>query len=239
MFVVEKKPHSAAAESYRTLRTNIQYSSFDESLKTIVITSSIRGEGKTITAGNLALSLANDNKRVILLDCDLRNPSIHKRFMISNKEGISEVIVGKAPLESVIRNVTKNLSIITTGNIPPNPSEMLGSKYMEIVLKKLRENYDYVILDTPPILVVTDGQVLSSKVDGTILVVRAEKTKKDSIVNAKKLLDKVKANFIGAVFNGVKVKKTDSYEYYGDNDKDNRKTKRKMKVKTKLQGAMN
>ena len=230
MFVVEKEPMSIASESYRTLRTNIEYSSFNESLKTIVVTSSEPGEGKTTTAGNLALSLAQNEKRVLLIDCDLRRGSVHRRFMLSNGEGLSEVIVGKASLENVIRGVAENLDVITTGNLPPNPSEMLGSKHMETLIKELREKYDYIILDTPPVLAVTDAQILSTKVDGTILVVRAEKTKKDNVINAKKLLDKVKANVIGTVFNGIEAKRTNYYHYYGNEDKKNKKTKKKRVV---------
>ena len=230
MFVVEKEPMSIASESYRTLRTNIEYSSFNESLKTIVVTSSEPGEGKTTTAGNLALSLAQNEKRVLLIDCDLRRGSVHRRFMLSNGEGLSEVIVGKASLENVIRGVAENLDVITTGNLPPNPSEMLGSKHMETLIKELREKYDYIILDTPPVLAVTDAQILSTKVDGTILVVRAEKTKKENVINAKKLLDKVKANVIGTVFNGIEAKRTNYYHYYGNEDKKNKKTKKKRVV---------
>ena len=230
MFVVEKEPMSIASESYRTLRTNIEYSSFNESLKTIVVTSSEPGEGKTTTAGNLALSLAQNEKRVLLIDCDLRRGSVHRRFMLSNGEGLSEVIVGKASLEKVIRGVAENLDVITTGNLPPNPSEMLGSKHMETLIKELREKYDYIILDTPPVLAVTDAQILSTKVDGTILVVRAEKTKKENVINAKKLLDKVKANVIGTVFNGIEAKRTNYYHYYGNEDKKNKKTKKKRVV---------
>lgn len=233
MFIVEKQPSSIAAESYRTLRTNIQYSSFDESLKTIVITSSEPGEGKTTTAGNLALSLAKDEKRVMLIDCDLRKPSIHRRFKISNGGGISEVIIGKNSLESVTREVFKNLDVITSGNIPPNPAEMLGSKPMQIILNNLKEKYDYVILDTPPVLPVTDAQVLSAKVDGVILVVKAEKTKSDSIIKAKKLLDKVHAKFIGSILNDIDIKKNSYYYYYGNEDDGHKRVKKKARKRAR------
>ena len=227
MFIVEKKPMSMAAESYRTLRTNIEYSAFNESLKTIVVTSSEPGEGKTTTAGNLALSLAQNEKKVLLMDCDLRRGSIHKRFVISNGMGVSEVIVGKASIDSVIRNISKNLDVITTGNLPPNPSEMLGSKNMKSLIKQLRPVYDYIIFDTPPVLAVTDAQILSTKVDGTILVVKAKKTKKDNVINAKKLLDKVKANVIGTVFNGVEESKNNYFHYHENENKKHKKSKKK------------
>ena len=233
MFVVQEKPNSIASESYRTLRTNIEYSSFDESLKTIVVTSSEPNEGKTTTAGNLAISLAHNEKKVLLIDCDLRRGTIHRRFKISNAEGLSEIIVGKTSIEKVVREVTKNLGIITTGNLPPNPSEMLASKCMGDLINKLREGYDYIILDAPPVLAVTDAQILSTKVDGTLLVARAEKTKKNSIVNAKKLLEKVNANIVGIVFNGIDMKKTNYYSYCRRGEKKRKKIRKKEKSNKK------
>ncbi|WP_308779717.1 CpsD/CapB family tyrosine-protein kinase [uncultured Clostridium sp.] len=216
MFIVEKEPKSIAAESYRTLRTNIQYSSFDKEYKVIVITSSEPGEGKSTTAGNLALCMAQGDKKVILVDCDLRRPSIHKKFKVSNLAGLSDVIIGKSDLSKVMHRYNKNLVLLTSGKIPPNPSEMLSSKSMENLLEKLRENFDYVILDTPPVQAVTDSQILSTKADGTILVVRAERTKKESVNNAINLLKKVNANIIGTVLNGTDFSRNKYQYYYGE-----------------------
>ena len=238
MFIAEKNPKSIASESYRTLRTNIEYSSFDERLKTIVVTSSEPGEGKTTTAGNLAISLGQNEKKVLLVDCDLRRGKIHKHFKVSNGEGLSEIIIEKTSLENGIKAVSENLDIITTGELPPNPSEMLGSKRMEDLINEFKKLYDYVILDTPPILVVADGQILSTKVDGTILVARAEKTKKDSIINAKKLLDKVKANIIGTVFNGVEVKKGNHYCYSEEGEKASKKIRKKFGIRIKKKASL-
>ena len=216
MFIVEKEPKSIAAESYRTLRTNIQYSSFDKEYRVIVVTSSEPGEGKSTTAGNLALSMAQDNKKVILIDCDLRKPSIHKKFKISNLVGLSDVIVGKEELTKVVHRYNKNLVILTSGKLPPNPSEMLSSKTMSSLLESLKETFDYIILDTPPVQAVTDSQILSTKADGTILVVRAERTKKESVENAVNLLRKVNANIIGTVLNGIDGSRNKYYYYYGE-----------------------
>lgn len=216
MFIVEKEPKSIAAESYRTLRTNIQYSSFDKEYKVIVITSSEPGEGKSTTAGNLALCMAQGDKKVILVDCDLRRPSIHKKFKVSNLAGLSDVIIGKSDLSKVMHRYNKNLVLLTSGKIPPNPSEMLSSKSMENLLEKLEENFDYVILDTPPVQAVTDSQILSTKADGTILVVRAERTKKESVNNAINLLKKVNANVIGTVLNGTDLSRNKYQYYYGE-----------------------
>ena len=218
MFIVEKRPKSIAAESYRTLRTNIQYSSFDTNYKVIVITSSDPEEGKSTTAGNLAISLAQSEKKVILVDCDLRKPSLHKTFNISNVYGLSDVLIGEETFEKSIEKVGE-LTILTSGKVPPNPSEMLASNAMTKLLERLKEEYDYVILDTPPTIAVTDAQVLSTKADGTIVVVRAEKTKKDSVKNTISLLKKVNANIIGTVINGVDVSRENYYYYYGKKHK--------------------
>ena len=218
MLIVEEKPKSIAAEAYRTLRTNIQYSSFDKEIKTIVITSSEPDEGKTTTASNLALSFAQAEKKVILIDCDLRKPSIHKIFKISNLAGLSGVLIGKDKIGEAINRYNENLHILTAGKLPPNPSEMLGSKAMERFLEELRDRYEIIILDSAPLQVVTDAQVLSTKADGTILVVRAEETKRDSVQQAKALLDKVNANILGTVLNGIENIRSKYYYYYGNEE---------------------
>ncbi len=216
MFIVEKDPRSIASESYRTLRTNLQYSSFDEEYKVIVVTSAEPGEGKSTTAGNLALSIAEGDKKVVLIDCDLSKPSLHKKFEISNTAGLSDVIVGKESISVVGHRYNNNLTVLTSGKIPPNPSEMLGSKSMKALIDALKKVFDYVILDTPPVQAVTDAQILSTRADGTLLVIRAEKTKKDSVVNSINLLKKVNANIIGTILNGVDTKRNSYYYYYGD-----------------------
>ncbi|MBU3107663.1 CpsD/CapB family tyrosine-protein kinase [Clostridium gasigenes] len=216
MFIVETKPKSIAAESYRTLRTNLQYSSFDKEYKVIVVTSSEPGEGKSTTAGNLAMSLAQGEKKVILIDCDLRKPSLHKRFKISNIMGLSDVLIGREVIENAATRYKKNITVLTSGKIPPNPSEMLGSKAMTALLKELQGIFDYIILDTPPVQAVTDSQILGAKADGVILVVKAEKTKKESVQNSINLLKKVNAHIIGTVLNGVDNKRNKYYYYYGE-----------------------
>lgn len=216
MFIVEKEPKSIAAESYRTLRTNIQYSSFDKEYKVIMVTSSEPGEGKSTTAGNLALCLAQGEKKVILVDCDLRKPSLHKKFKISNIVGLSDVMIGKEELVTAMHRYNNNLVILTSGKIPPNPSEMLSSKAMTTLLDTLKQNFDYIILDTPPVQAVTDSQILATKADGTILVVRAERTKKDSVQSAINLLKKVNADVIGTVLNGLDNSRNKYYYYYGE-----------------------
>ncbi|MDK0822888.1 CpsD/CapB family tyrosine-protein kinase [Clostridium perfringens] len=225
MFLVDKDPKSIAAESYRVLRTSLEYSSIDKELKHIVVTSSEPGEGKSTVVCNLSSVIAQNNKKVIILDCDLRRPTIHKKFGISNSIGLTEYIVGKNDLNSIIQELNENLNIITSGRIPPNPSEVLSSKTMENLLKVLSERYDYIILDTPPLTVVTDSQILAGKCDGTILVVRAEATSKESIIKAYKELEKVRANVLGSVLNGIKG--NNKNYYYAEDNK-----KKKLKVRS-------
>jgi capsular exopolysaccharide synthesis family protein len=222
-FVVEKKPKSIVSEAYRTLRTNIQYSSFDKQIRTIVVTSAEAAEGKSTVSGNLALTFAQNEKKVILIDCDLRKPSVHKNFKISNLIGLSEVLIGKEKLEDVIQKRNQNLDILTSGKIPPNPSEMLSSSAMTKLIEKLKEIYDIIILDSAPLQAVTDAQVLSTKVDGTIIVVRAQRTNREAVIEAKKLLDKVGAHIIGTVLHAVENTRGKYYYYYGINDERKKK----------------
>lgn len=219
MFIVEKKPKSISAEAYRTLRTNIQYSSYDKKIKKILVTSSEPAEGKSTIIGNLAVSLSQSENTVIVLDCDLRKPTMHKKFKISNEVGLTELLVGKKELKDVVQYRNKNLHIITSGKIPPNPAEMLASKSMKRLLEQLANEYDYILMDTPPLNAVTDAQVLSTEADGTLIVIRSEKTKKESILTAKNLLQKVNANILGIVFNDVANSINKYYYYYGEDKK--------------------
>ena len=214
-FVMERKPKSIVSEAYRTLRTNIQYSSFDKKIETILVTSAEAAEGKSTVSGNLALAFAQNENRVIIVDCDLRKPSVHKNFKVSNLSGLSEVLIGKAELNDVIQKRNENLDLLTSGKIPPNPSEMLSSSAMTNLIDKLKQEYDYVVLDSAPLGAVTDAQILSTKVDGTILVTRAERTKRDSVLEAKNSLEKVGANILGCVLHSVENTKGKYYYYYG------------------------
>ena len=227
MFIVEKKPKSVAAEAYRSLRTNIQYSSFDNKYQTLVVTSANPGEGKTTVAGNLALALAQGESKVLLVDCDMRRPSIHKTFKISNTYGISDLLVGNKKMESVAHKYNDNLTIVPSGKIPPNPAEMLGSKAMTAFLEEMKKHFDYIVLDTPPLQAVTDAQILSTKVDGSLIVVRAGVTKKDAVHNAVSIINKVNGNIIGTVLNAADNSKDKYYYYYGDEEgRTGRRTKR-------------
>ncbi|HCM85205.1 MULTISPECIES: CpsD/CapB family tyrosine-protein kinase [Enterococcus] len=234
-------PFSTAAEQYRKIRTNIEFSSADKKIKSLVVTSSGPSEGKTTTASNLAVVFANAGSRVVLVDADLRKPNIALSFKVPNVNGLSNYLTegnsatGSFLSENDVENVyltqgntqigsrlietdIENLYLMPSGPTPPNPSELLSSKRMQELVDTLSESFDLVIFDMPPVVTVTDAQIMSSYVDGTILVVRERKTNKQAILEAKKLLDMVKAKIIGVVYNGKKQGE-DSYYYYGTEGK--------------------
>lgn len=201
-FIMEQMPKSLVAESYRTLRTNIQYSPSHNEMRSLVVTSPESSEGKSTICGNMAFAFAQDGKKVVLVDCDFRNPSLHKNFGIPNLVGLSDILERKASLEESIQKYSENIHLLPCGKIPENPSEMISLDVMDSLLKELKEKYNIIILDSPSIKTFTDAQVLSVKADGTLLIARAKKTKKESIIEAKNLLVKVGANVIGTVLNG-------------------------------------
>lgn len=210
---VELEPRSSYAEAFRTIKTNIKYSNFGKDKKVILITSSESGEGKSTTASNLAMTLSMDNKKVILVDCDLRRPTIHKGFRLSGLNGLSEVLIDEIELSEAIQSYSPHLDVLASGKVPPNPAELLASEQMDIILKELRVRYDYIIVDTTPLGIVADSQILTSKVDGTVIVARYGKTKKEKISNCKKLIEQVNGKIVGVILNRVKETK-ENYYYY-------------------------
>ncbi|GGD01237.1 MULTISPECIES: CpsD/CapB family tyrosine-protein kinase [Enterococcus] len=207
---------SPISEQYRTIRTNIQYAMIDRDLKTLVVTSSGPSEGKSTTSANLAIVFANSGKRVLLVDADMRKPTVAKTFSLDNVRGLSTLLGSR---EVVLHQVVQssgidNLFLMTSGPKPPNPSELLDSRRMEELIQDLKQQYDLVIFDMPPVVAVTDAQIVSSKSDGTILVVRENVSKRDSLLKAKNLLELVDANILGVVYNGSKSI-TDQGYYYG------------------------
>lgn len=228
--ITHTDPKSPVSEAYRVLRTNIQYSSVDNPLKTIVITSTGPMEGKTTTIANLAVTFAQAGSKVLLIDTDLRKPKVHKVFMLSNESGLTNLLTAKEGSEFSIRHhKEKNLHILTSGTIPPNPSELLNSNAMRNFVAKAKEEYDIVLLDSPPVGSVTDASIISTYVDGTILVVKSGKVEVDAVKRAKETLDRVNANIIGVVLNNLDKKALGNkyyYSYYYSED-DGGKKKRK------------
>jgi polysaccharide biosynthesis transport protein len=212
--VTVHSPKSAASESYRSIRTGILFSSADAAPQTIVFTSASPGEGKTITTANLGVAMANAGSRVLLLDCDMRRPRIHKIFGVDRKVGLSNILVGTAsPKDAIVPSSVENLDILPVGPIPPNPSEIISSKKMGLLLNALKKQYTRVLIDSPPISAVTDAVLLSQMADGLLLVVRAGETPRQVIQHALAQVRSVNANILGAVLNAVSVGR-DSYYYY-------------------------
>ncbi|BBK76277.1 MULTISPECIES: CpsD/CapB family tyrosine-protein kinase [Clostridium] len=214
MLIVESRPKSAEAEAYKTLRTNVQYSSISKKIKTLLVTSADSKDGKSTVCSNLGVTFSQNGQSVIILDCDFRKPSIHKFFNISNSAGITDILLGEEKLEETIQHYNSNTDILTAGNIPPNPSEILGSQSMINLLSFLSERYDIVIIDSPPVGVVTDAQIISASVDGTLVVIRAEETKAKRVTEAVNLLKKVDANIIGMVLNEAQTINKSYSDYY-------------------------
>nr|WP_191297031.1 CpsD/CapB family tyrosine-protein kinase [Paenibacillus sp. PL91] len=215
-------PRSPISESYRALRTNIEFSSIDEQLQVLMVSSAGPGEGKSTTITNLAVTFAQSEKKVVLIDADLRKPTAHHTFSISNRLGLSTVISQQCSLEEVIQvSDIPNLDVITSGAIPPNPAEMMNSKRMTAVIDRLREMYDIILIDTPPLLAVTDAQIVATKSDGVILVVDQGRVKREIAGKAVKNLESVNARILGVVLNNVKRKANEEayYYYYGVQDK--------------------
>ena len=219
MFITSKMPKSISAEAYRSLRTSIKFSSVDKPIKTIVVTSSIPGEGKSTISGNLAITLSKSGARVLLIDCDLRKPSLHRKFNVSNEVGLTDVLVGTSELNKVMKKIDDNLYLLTTGTLPPNPAEIIGSNTMENFLEQCKINFDYIILDTPPILPVTDSKLLAIKADATVVVVRSEVSKSKHVSQAFKELEKVNANIIGTILNDVEMYSEKLYYDYSNKSK--------------------
>ncbi|WP_315794820.1 CpsD/CapB family tyrosine-protein kinase [Paenibacillus sp. BIC5C1] len=207
-------PKSTNSEAYRKLRTNIQFSSIDSQIQTIMIASAVSGEGKTTTIGNLAVTYAQEGKKVLLMDTDLRKPTVHRMFNVPNHVGLTSVISNQYSVKEVLRETfIEGLHVLTSGAIPPNPSEMIGSRKMTLILEELKQQYDVILFDTPPVLSVTDALIISSLCDGVILVVNSGKVKKDVVKKAKAHLEHVNARILGAVLNNFQLSKNRAAHY--------------------------
>ncbi|MCB0354562.1 MAG: polysaccharide biosynthesis tyrosine autokinase [Bdellovibrionales bacterium] len=209
------EPKSLAAEAYRTIRTGILLSQAGEPPRTLVVTSAESSEGKTTTALNLAASLASAGGRVVIVDCDLRRPSVGRKFSLDPAlPGLVEFLTGQASMQEIsLNHLVRRITVIPSGRIPPNPAELLGSVEMRKFLDELARNFDYVVLDSPPILPVTDSAILSRYVDGVIFVVKGGETPKQVIADAKKRLEAVGARILGTVLNDIDVNSGDYYYY--------------------------
>ena len=216
--IVEVDPKSNVAEALRIVRTNLQFSAVDEKLKTILITSSVPGEGKSFISSNLAITFAQNNSKVLLIDCDMRKGRLHKIFNVDNEKGLSNLLIDEinTDLKQYIQKTDiDNLSVITMGTVPPNPSELLASAKHKVVMEMLKNKFDYIIYDGTPVNPVTDSIIMASLVDKVVIVSAIGDTDVETLQNTKQSLDNVNANIAGVVANKAPYTSGNYYGYYG------------------------
>jgi non-specific protein-tyrosine kinase len=191
-------PRSPVSEAYRTLRTNLSFYSLDNPIRSLVVTSPAADEGKNTLVANLAVTMAQSGKRTVLVDCDLRRPSLHTLFDLQSEPGLTNQILGEIDEVPLQETGVENLWLLASGPKPPNPADMLGTKRIDEIIARLVDQNDIVLFDTPPVIAVTDAAVLGVKVDGALLVISAGKTRRDQAERAKELLEKANVKIIGA-----------------------------------------
>lgn len=203
--VTVSDPRSAAAEAYRALRTNLSFSSLDDPIHTLIVTTPAPQENKSIVIANLAVIMAQGGNRTMLADCDLRRPALHEIFGVDNSRGLTTMMLDESAMSDppVQETEIENLWLLPSGPLPPNPADLLGSRRMDAVIAQLTSRVDIVLLDAPPVIAVTDAAVLGSKVDGLLLVVSAGVSRRDHAERAKAMLDKVNIRIVGTVLDNA------------------------------------
>lgn len=207
-------PRSPVSEAYRALRTNLSFYSVDDPIQSLVITSSASDDGKSTVAANLAVTMAQSGRRTILVDCDLRRPTLNALFDLDAEPGLTNVILGEYDGIPLQETGIENLSLLASGPKPPNPADMLGSKRIDALISELTDQADFVIFDSPPALAVTDAAVLGAKVDGVLLVIRAGKTRREHAERAKETLEKARVRIVGSTLTNAPQDSMVS-DYYG------------------------
>ena len=216
--VARTNPQSITAEQYRTIRTNINFSTPGLDSKVILFTSASKEEGKSTTAANMAIVFAETGKKVLLIDADMRRPTLYRTFQLGNNTGLSNLLLRKGQLKNSVKaSGVPNLDLLMSGQIPPNPAELLESDALDELLEEMRGQYDYILFDSPPILSVTDSKILANKCDGTVLVVNTGKSEKVSVEKARDSLATAKAFILGVVLNNYPLNK-ENYYYHNYND---------------------
>lgn len=209
------KPKSITAEAYRALRTNLGFADLDQDIRTILVSSPSPQDGKSTVTANLGIVLAQAGYKVIIVDCDLRKPMQHKIFSLDNHRGLTSHLVQQMPLENAVcKPPVENLTILTSGPVPPNPAELLNSQRVWDFWPVLLEHFDYVLVDSPPVLAVTDASILAPQMDGVIIVTRYGLTRKEQVREARDQFMKAKAHIIGVVLNQAKINASDNQYYY-------------------------
>ncbi|MGD8855780.1 MAG: CpsD/CapB family tyrosine-protein kinase [Chloroflexota bacterium] len=191
-------PRSPVSEAYRTLRTNLSFSSLDEPIRTLVVTSPAPDEGKSTTVANLAVTMAQGGRRTILVDCDLRRPALHKLFDCQAEPGLTNLLLEEDGRPALQQTQVEGLQLLSSGPLPPNPADLLGSQKIDKVIASLAEAADVVLFDAPPVIAVTDAAVLGAKVDGVLLVISAGKTRREHAERAKEMLARANVRIVGA-----------------------------------------
>ncbi|HKX30505.1 MAG TPA: CpsD/CapB family tyrosine-protein kinase, partial [Blastocatellia bacterium] len=213
LILTELETNSSVAESYRQLRTSLLLSSAGQAPRTLLFTSSQPAEGKTTTSVNTAISLAQTGSSVLIIDADLRRPRVHKLFGLKNSQGLSNHLTGESDLASLIQIAMPNLYVLPVGPLPPNPAELLGSPKMKLLIEALSANFDYLVIDSPPVSSFADSLILSSLVEGVIIVVKGGATPREMAQRTKAHLQAVGAKILGAVVNQIKLQPHDYYYY--------------------------
>ena len=214
-YMIKDNPSSPIAEAYRKIATNIEFSNVDNEIKTIMITSAKQDEGKTTTICNLAMVMTELKKKILLIDLDLRKPAVHKTYKLSNKKGLTDMLINKDNYKSYLHNIYHGLDVLTSGMIPANPAEIINSKALKELLKEVSQDYDYIFLDAPPVMLISDPITISTYSDAVILTIKYGNTEKDLAKRAVESLKQVNANIIGIVLNNIPVSKQSNYYYYG------------------------
>ncbi|HBQ77600.1 capsular biosynthesis protein [Exiguobacterium indicum] len=209
------QPKSPVAEQYRTIRTNIEFMAVDREIQAILVTSATQGEGKSTTSSNLAVAYAQQGKKVLIIDTDMRRPTVHYTFRVANGLGLSSLLTRQAEKEkAILPTKVDNLSILTAGPIPPNPAELLSSRAMEHLTEQLREEFDIIIFDAPPLLQVADSRITSKLTDGVVLVVGCTTSDRQRVLKAKEQLELAEAKILGVVLNRRELTDDSAYQYY-------------------------
>lgn len=213
--ITHEDPKSPVSEAYRILRTNIQFAGLDKPLKRVSITSSVPGEGKSTTLANLGVTMAQTGSKVIIVNADLRRPFIGKLFGLSEQKGLTSVLMGRMTLDQVILPThVPNLSVLPSGPIPPNPSELLGSQAMTNLLEELDPKADMILVDCPPVIAVADAAILAPKMDGVIILARIGHVPKELLLKTKANLEAAKARILGVVAGRIEIQGSHNYYYY-------------------------
>ena len=206
---------SIISEQFRTIRSNITFSAPREDLKTLLVTSSLSSEGKSTNVANLGVVFAQEGKKVLLVDADMRRPTLHHTFRLSNREGLSSILIKHQTIQEAVQETSiVGLDVITSGPLPPNPSELLASQTMDTFICIVTQEYDLVIFDSPPLLPVTDARILSNKCNATLLIVNRNKTKKADILKSRAALENSQAKILGIVLNNSAMPHKHHYYQY-------------------------